>query len=113
MALTTLAAFFDPNDLVKTSFTPADSSTARTVLPAITPVPGRAGSITTVDVNTDAAALHAPLAFALARALVPSGGAGALAPEMATALARTLAEPRELGDLISVLDRVALRAGRA
>src|SRR5207247_9304143 len=36
----------------------------------------------------DAAALHAPLAFALARVLVPSGGAGALAPEMATALAR-------------------------
>ena len=32
----------------------------------------------------DAAALHAPLAFALARVLVPSGGAGALAPEMAT-----------------------------
>jgi len=61
----------------------------------------------------DAAALHAPLAFALARVLVPSGGAGALAPEMANALARTLAEPRELCDLISVLDRVALRAGRA
>src|SRR5438132_1072051 len=61
----------------------------------------------------DAAALHAPLAFTLARALVPSGGAGALAPEMATALARTLAEPPQLGDLIRVLDRVALRAGRA
>ena len=58
-----------------------------------------------------AAALHAPLAVALARALVPSAGAGALAPEMAAALARALAEPRELGDLISVLDRAALRAG--
>ncbi len=58
-----------------------------------------------------AAALHAPLAVALARALVPSAGAGALAPEMAAALAHALAEPRELGDLISVLDRAALRAG--
>jgi len=58
-----------------------------------------------------AAALHAPLAVALARALVPSAGAGALAPEMAASLARALAEPRELGDLISVLDRAALRAG--
>jgi len=36
---------------------------------------------------------------------------GALAPEMAAALARALGEPRELGDLISVLDRAALRAG--
>jgi len=41
--LTTLAALFEPRDLVKTSFTPADSSTARTVLPAMTPVPGDAG----------------------------------------------------------------------
>jgi len=58
-----------------------------------------------------AAALHAPLAVALARALVPSAGVGALAPEMAAALARALAEPRALGDLIGVLDRAALRAG--
>ena len=37
------AAFFEPSDLVKISFTPADSKTARTVLPAMMPVPGEAG----------------------------------------------------------------------
>src|SRR5207244_11181988 len=58
-----------------------------------------------------AAALHAPLAVALARALVPSAGAGALAPEMAAALARTLAEPRELGDLSSGLHPAPLPPG--
>ena len=59
----------------------------------------------------DAAALHAPLAVTLARALLPSAGASSLAPDFAAALARVLAEPCELGDLISVLDRAALRAG--
>src|SRR5438132_514332 len=61
----------------------------------------------------DAAALHAPLAVVLALALVPSAGVGALAPEIAAALARALTEPRELGDLISALDGAALRAARA
>ena len=43
VAFTTLAAFFEPSDLLKMSFTPADSKTARTVLPAMMPVPGEAG----------------------------------------------------------------------
>ncbi|HYY05493.1 MAG TPA: hypothetical protein VE997_02870 [Candidatus Limnocylindria bacterium] len=58
-----------------------------------------------------AAALHAPLAGALARALVSSAGARTLAPEMAATLARALAEPCELPHLINVLDRAALHAG--
>src|SRR6185369_7714801 len=43
VAFTTLAAFLEPRDLLRTSFTPADSKTARTVFPAMTPVPGEAG----------------------------------------------------------------------
>jgi len=43
VALATLAGFFDPNDLERTSRTPTDSTTARTVLPQIKPVPGLAG----------------------------------------------------------------------
>lgn len=43
VALATLAAFFEPKDLLKMSRTPADSKTARTVFPAMIPVPGDAG----------------------------------------------------------------------
>src|SRR6266487_1599593 len=43
VALTTFAALLEPRDLVRMSRTPADSSTARTVLPTMMPVPGDAG----------------------------------------------------------------------
>ncbi len=43
VALTTLWGFEEPSDFVRTSRTPADSSTARTPPPAISPVPGEAG----------------------------------------------------------------------
>ena len=45
VALTTLDGLLEPSDLLKTSLIPTDSSTARTVLPAIRPVPGEAGVI--------------------------------------------------------------------
>lgn len=43
-----LIGVFDPNDLLKISVIPANSSTARTGPPAITPVPGAAGFINTL-----------------------------------------------------------------
>ena len=43
VALTTLDGLLEPSDLLKISLMPADSSTARTVLPAMMPVPGEAG----------------------------------------------------------------------
>ena len=42
-ALTMLWGLFDPTDLARISRIPADSITARTAPPAITPVPGDAG----------------------------------------------------------------------
>ena len=60
---------------------------------------------------TEAAVLHVPLAGQLARSLVPSRAAGVLEPGSAAALARALMEVRDLGELISALDRAALRAG--
>src|SRR5689334_6466971 len=48
VACTTLIAFEDPSDLLRMSWIPAHSSTARAEPPAITPVPGAAGrSMTT------------------------------------------------------------------
>src|SRR5690625_1613017 len=47
VACTMLIALADPSDLVSTSCTPADSNTARTGPPAITPVPGAAGRSST------------------------------------------------------------------
>src|ERR1017187_1615607 len=43
VALTTLCGLAEPSDLVRTFCTPAEVMTARTVLPAITPVPSGAG----------------------------------------------------------------------
>src|SRR6056297_1676224 len=43
VAWTMLMALSEPSDLLRTSCTPAHSSTARTGPPAITPVPGAAG----------------------------------------------------------------------
>src|SRR5262245_59509081 len=43
VAFTTLCGLAVPSDLVSTSCTPADSTTARTAPPAMTPVPGEAG----------------------------------------------------------------------
>jgi hypothetical protein len=48
VALTTLPGLDDPIDLVNISWTPADSSTALTGPPAITPVPGEAGFMNTL-----------------------------------------------------------------
>jgi uncharacterized membrane protein YebE (DUF533 family) len=45
--------------------------------------------------------------------LVPPVGAGALEPETAALLARALAEPRSLAELVTALDRAALRAEHA
>jgi len=61
----------------------------------------------------DAAERHAGLALALAQMLVPPVGAGALEPETAALLARALAEPRSLAELVTALDRAALRAEHA
>src|SRR3989304_5541149 len=47
VALTTFAGFREPSDLVTASLTPASSSTARTPPPAMSPVPGAAGLIST------------------------------------------------------------------
>src|SRR3972149_4536909 len=47
VALTTFAGVREPSDLVTASFTPASSSTARTPPPAMSPVPGAAGLIST------------------------------------------------------------------
>src|SRR5438477_13120145 len=47
VARTRFMGFVEPRLLVSTSCTPADSSTARTVFPAMTPVPGSAGISTT------------------------------------------------------------------
>ncbi len=43
MAFTTLWGFVVPSDFVRMFWTPADSSTARTAPPAMTPVPSEAG----------------------------------------------------------------------
>src|SRR4051794_23725659 len=43
VALTRLIGFWEPSDLLRMSWIPASSSTARTPPPAITPVPGEAG----------------------------------------------------------------------
>ncbi len=43
MALTRLIGFWVPSDLLRMSWMPASSSTARTPPPAMTPVPGEAG----------------------------------------------------------------------
>src|SRR5262245_34747995 len=43
VALATLAALLEPRDLLRTFRMPAASRTARTVLPAMTPVPSLAG----------------------------------------------------------------------
>ena len=48
-ARTRFFSLLEPKDLVKQSRTPTNSSTARTVAPAITPVPGAAGSSLTTD----------------------------------------------------------------
>src|SRR5262249_48494804 len=47
-ALTKLSLLFDPKLLVRISLTPADSTTALTAPPAITPVPGAAGKSRTL-----------------------------------------------------------------
>ena len=47
VAFTMLCGLFDPSDFVRMSFTPATSSTARTAPPAMTPVPGEAGFMST------------------------------------------------------------------
>src|SRR5262245_35531248 len=50
VALTRLIGFCEPSDLLRMSWIPASSRTARTPPPAITPVPGEAGlSITRPD----------------------------------------------------------------
>src|SRR5699024_12547450 len=48
VARTLLIGVFDPTDLLKISVIPANSNTARTGPPAITPVPGAAGFINTL-----------------------------------------------------------------
>src|SRR3972149_4648961 len=47
VALTSETGLFEPKLLVRMSWMPADSQTARTAVPAITPVPGEAGTSTT------------------------------------------------------------------
>jgi hypothetical protein len=59
-----------------------------------------------------AAAAHAPLAAGLARRLVPANVRARLTPDVAEALEHALGAPPELAELIGVLDRAALSAGR-
>ncbi len=52
VACTTLCALLVPSDLERTSWMPADSTTARTAPPAMTPVPGLAGLSSTLPAPT-------------------------------------------------------------
>src|SRR5438477_12231117 len=48
VAFTRFLGLVEPNALVRMSVMPASSTQGRTLLPAVTPVPGRAGARTTV-----------------------------------------------------------------